>query len=386
MPLPVSNEYSGECHCEYCQENFRNFLKEKYNNNLDALNHSWWSNFWSHTFTDWSQIESPSPIGEDGIHGLTLDWNRFVTHQTIDFYKTEIEPLRVLTPDIPITTNFMADNPGLVPFRALDYSLFAKELDIISWDAYPMWHNDEETTAELASKVAMINDLYRTLKNQPFLLLESTPSAVNWIEYNKAKRPGKHYLSSMQMLAHGADSNMYFQFRKSRGSSEKFHGAIVDHDNSTDNRVFKEVQKVGQTMENLPELVGAPKPSKVGILYDWENNWAIHDAQSYGKETLRYAKTVQEHHRSFWKMDIPTDMITKENNFEDYELIVVPMLYLMSVELSERLEAYVKNGGHLVMTYISGVVDEHDLVHKGAWPEALRRTFGFKILETDTLY
>lgn len=382
----VSNEYSGECHCDYCQDNFRKFLKEKYNNDLDALNHSWWGPFWSHTFTDWSQIESPSPIGENAVHGLNLDWNRFVTHQTIDFYKTEIAPLRELTPDIPVTTNFMADNPDLIPFVALDYSKFAKEIDVISWDAYPQWHSDTETTAELASKVAMINDLYRSLKQQPFLLLESTPSAVNWIDYNKAKRPNMHYLSAMQMLAHGSDSNMYFQFRKSRGSSEKFHGAIVDHDRSTENRVFKEVSRVGETMENLTELAGSPRKARVGLLYDWENNWAINDAQSFGEETLRYPHTVQEHHRAFWNMDIPTDVITIENNFDDYDLLVVPMLYLMSEETVSRLDTYVKNGGHLVMTYISGMVDEHDLVYPNTWPEKLSQTFGLNILETDTLY
>ena len=382
----VSNEYSGECHCDYCQDNFREFLKEKYNNDLDALNHSWWGPFWSHTFTDWSQIESPSPIGENAVHGLNLDWNRFVTHQTIDFYKTEIAPLRELTPDIPVTTNFMADNPDLIPFEALDYSKFAKEIDVISWDAYPQWHNDTETTAELASKVAMINDLYRSLKQQPFLLLESTPSAVNWIDYNKAKRPNMHYLSAMQMLAHGSDSNMYFQFRKSRGSSEKFHGAIVDHDRSTENRVFKEVSRVGETMENLTELAGSPRKARVGLLYDWENNWAINDAQSFGVETLRYPQTVQEHHRAFWNMDIPTDVITVENNFDDYDLLVVPMLYLMSEETVSRLDTYVKNGGHLVMTYISGMVDEHDLVYPNTWPKKLSQTFGLNILETDTLY
>lgn len=382
----VSNEYSGECHCDYCQENFRNFLKEKYNNDLNALNHSWWGPFWSHTITDWSQIESPSPIGENSVHGLNLDWNRFVTHQTIDFYLTETKPLRELTPDIPLTTNFMADNPDLIPFEALDYSQFAKEIDVISWDAYPQWHNDRETTAELASKVAMINDLYRSLKQQPFLLLESTPSAVNWIDYNKAKRPNMHYLSAMQMLAHGSDSNMYFQFRKSRGSSEKFHGAIVGHDRSENNRVFKEVRKVGETMENLTELAGSPRKAKVGILYDWENNWAIKDAQSFGEDTLRYPQTVQEHHRAFWELDIPTDVITKENNFDDYALLVIPMLYLMSEETITRLEEYVKSGGNLVLTYISGFVNEHDLVHLGGWPEKLRKTFGINLLETDTLY
>src|SRR5699024_1432056 len=130
----VSNEYGGECHCDLCQQAFRDWLKEKYNNELNKLNHAWWGPFWSHTFTDWSQIESPSPIGENAVHGLNLDWKRFVTHQTIDFYKNEILSLREITPQIPITTNFMGND---MPFRGLDYSQFAKEVDVISWDAYP---------------------------------------------------------------------------------------------------------------------------------------------------------------------------------------------------------------------------------------------------------
>lgn len=119
-------------------------------------------------------------------------------------------------------------------------------------------------------KVGFINDLYRSLKQQPFLLMECTPSAVNWHNVNKAKRPGMNLLSSMQMIAHGSDSVLYFQYRKSRGSSEKLHGAVVDHDNSPKNRVFQEVAKVGETLERLSEVVGTKRPAQTAILYDWE--------------------------------------------------------------------------------------------------------------------
>ena len=109
----VSNEYGGECHCELCQEAFRNWLREKYDDDLDKLNHAWWTAFWSHTYTDWSQIESPAPHGEFLVHGHNLDWKRFVTHQTLEFFKNEIAPLREITPDIPVTTNLMGTYPGL---------------------------------------------------------------------------------------------------------------------------------------------------------------------------------------------------------------------------------------------------------------------------------
>lgn len=382
----VSNEYGGECHCDLCQEDFRNWLKEKYNNDLKALNDAWWGPFWSHTISDWSQIESPSPIGENAVHGLTLDWKRFVTDQTISFFENEIVPLREITPNIPVTTNFMADTFDLIPFQSLDYSKFAKHVDVISWDAYPAWHNDWESTADLAMKVGFIDDLYRSLKQQPFLLLESTPSLVNWHSVNKAKRPGMHLLSSLQMVAHGSDSVMYFQWRKSRGSSEKFHGAVVDHDNSLNNRVFKEVAKVGETLEKLSDVVGTNRPADVAILYDWESNWALNDAQGYGLETKRYPQTLQDHYRTFWENDIPVDVITKEQDFSSYKLLIVPMLYLVNEETIARLKEYVANGGKLVMTYISGIVNEHDLTYIGGWHPDLQEVFGINPVETDTYY
>jgi beta-galactosidase len=382
----ISNEYGGECHCEQCQHAFRGWLKKKYDHDLKSLNDAWWGPFWSHTFSDWSQIESPSSIGESMVHGLNLDWRRFITDQTISFFENEIVPIKEITPNVPITTNFMADTHDLIPFQALDYSKFAKHLDVISWDAYPAWHNDWESTADLAMKVGFINDLYRSLKQQPFLLMESTPSGVNWHPVNKAKRPGMNLLSSMQMIAHGSDSIMYFQWRKSRGSSEKFHGAVVDHDNSSENRVFKEVAKVGQTLEKLSEVVGTNRPSDVAILYDWENNWAINDAQGFGLETKCYPQTLQQHYRTFWERDIPVDVITKEQDFSAYKLLIVPMLYLVSEETISRLKTFVANGGTLVMTYISGIVNEHDLTYLGGWHKDLQEIFGMKPVETDTYY
>lgn len=385
----ISNEYSGECHCELCRVNFRKWLEEKYKS-IDALNDAYWTAFWSHTYNGFSQIEPPSSIGEESIHGLTLDWRRFVTDRTIDFYRSEIAPLREITPDIPITTNFMGElsKPHLYPhpFAGLDYAKFAKELDIISWDAYPPWHNDYETTEFLASKLAFLNDYFRTLKNKPFLILESTPSMVNWHPVNKAKRPGMHLLSSIACAAHGADGIMYFQWRKSRGSSEKLHGAVVDHDNSSANRVFKDVQQLGKVLENIKEIKGSMTHAKVAVLYDLENFWALSRAQGFNKNDKKYTKTLIEHYRAFWCRNIAVDVVTKDKDLSPYDLVVAPMLYMADKALIHSLRSYAENGGTLVSTYILGIVNETDLVYPGGFSVDLQELFGINILETDSLY
>lgn len=381
----ISNEYGGDCHCEYCQANFRKWLQARYGT-LTALNEAWWGPFWSHSFSDWSQVESPSPLGESAVHGLNLDWKRFVTDQTIDFFEHEIKDIRHITPDIPVTTNFMADTMDLIPFQSLNYERFAKHVDILSWDCYPAWHNDWETTADLASKVGFIDDLYRSLKDQPFLLMESTPSGVNWHPVNKTKRPGMHLLSSMQHIAHGSDSNLYFQIRKSRGSSEKFHGAVIDHDNSSDNRVFQDVKEVGTLMEKIQGVKGGRKKAKVAFLYDWENNWALDDAQGYAQGTKRYPQTLQEHYRYFWNQDIPVDVVTPRYDLSGYDLVVAPMLYLLRETDMTALKEYVAGGGTLVSTYITGVVNEADLTYLNGWPQALQELFGIRVKETDVYY
>lgn len=381
----ISNEYGGDCHCKLCQEAFRVWLKQKYGT-LEELNHAWWNSFWSHTITDWSQIESPSRLGDQLVHGLNLDWRRFVSDQTIDFFENEIAVLRKYTPNVAITTNMMAESYDLAPFRGLNYGKFAQFVDVISWDCYPAWHNDWETTAQLACKVGFINDLYRSLKKQPFLIMECTPSAVNWHEVNRTKRPGMHLLSSMQLIAHGSDSVLYFQWRQSRGASEKFHGAVVGHDGRQNNRVFQEVKQVGESLQKIKEIKGLNKYSRVAIIYDWENDWALEDVQGFSKQGKQYVKTLQQHYQIFWQKDIPVDVITCEQPIDEYDLVIVGMLYMMSEAFMEKLTEYVTQGGTVVMTYLSGIVDKHDLVYLGGWHKSLQQLFGIDVIEIDTLY
>ena len=152
----VSNEYGHQgCRCDLCLQAFRKWLEARYGS-LDALNKAWWATFWSHRFTYWSQIEPADP----SMNGLMLDWTRFVSDQVLDFYLRELEPLRAVTPSVPVTTNFMQPNVGL------DYWAFAPHVDVISWDSYPRWHSEPDDVSTAAS-TAFYHDLHRTYKQRP---------------------------------------------------------------------------------------------------------------------------------------------------------------------------------------------------------------------------
>jgi len=379
----ISNEYIGNCHCPLCQEAFREFLKVRYNGDLALLNSEYWNGFWSGNISDWSEIEAPSPIGRgENSQPLLLDWKRFITHQTIDFMKHEMAPLRRITPDIPMTTNC----PGIC--SDYDYFELAKEVDVVSWDNYPAWQGIGEADTRIAPDVAFLHDIFRSMRDgQPFMLMESTPSMTNWGYANKLKRPGLHFTTSMQAVAHGSDTVQYFQWRKSRNGSEQFHGAVVDHVGHENTRVFRDVAELGGALAKLDEVVGTRIESEVAIMYDWENKWAIEGAFALTRDRKNYLEVVSSFHRPFWRIGISTDVIDASKDFSKYKVIVAPMLYMLRPGVAKRLAEFVKKGGCLIGTYFTGLVNENNLAILGGSPgEELREVFGVWAEEIDSLY
>jgi beta-galactosidase len=375
----VNNEVNGECHCDLCQNAFREWLKQRYNNDLDALNQAWWSAFWSHQIGDWNLIESPSTIGETKVHGLNLDWRRFVTDQTIDFYHAETAPLREVTPDVPRTTNYIGGYAGL------DYCKLARELDVVSWDSYPDYHDRPESW-RAAVLVSFLHSQRRAMLRKPFLLMECSPGVQNYKPVCKLKRPGLHITECLQSVAHGADSILYFQWRKSRGSVEKFHGAVVDHYATSETRVFQEVKKLGEILGRLDGVVGTVHQPEVAVIYDYENRWAIDDAAGPRNEKKDYLGTCVDHFLPFWENGVSVDIIDEVADFSPYKLLIAPMLYLVRPGVAERIEQFVADGGTFVATYLSGLVDEHDLCFQNGFPGPLRKLLGIWAEEIDVLY
>ncbi|MBO6158136.1 MAG: beta-galactosidase [Firmicutes bacterium] len=379
----ISNEYGGSgdsaCYCPYCKERFRDFLKARYGT-IDALNDAWWTTFWSHRFDDFSQIEPPTERGDMNLHGLNLDWHRFTTWQYVDFYELETAPLKKITPDKPCTANLMRW------FKPINYFQLADQLDVVSWDNYPLWKNTRED-ASVAMETAFMHDLFRSLKKgKPFLLMESCPSAVNWQPVSKIYAPGAHLSHSMQAVAHGSDSVMYFQFRKSRGSSEKFHGAVVDHEGQGKTRIFKEICQTGKALSGLDEIVGTTYPARAAVLFDWENWWAYDDAQFAHNDHKNYQEMVLEYYEAFYRLGIPVDIIDETCDLEKYQLVVTPLMYMLRNGFEKKIEQFVKNGGTWVTSCITGYVNDTDLCFLGGFPGPLKETLGIWEEELDSLY
>ncbi|MBQ3151429.1 MAG: beta-galactosidase [Clostridia bacterium] len=375
----ISNEYGGECHCEKCQEAYRDWLKEYYNNDIDALNRSWWNGFWSHRLNDWSQINSPKFRGENHVTAMKLTWNRFVSDSHISFYENEIAPLREITPDIPITTNLMRMYGGI------DYQKFAKKLDLVSWDNYPGWDRGDNDWQ--AVETAFVHDTFRSMKNgQPFFMMESTPSQVNWHDINKLPRAEMQNLSSIQAVAHGADSVQYFQWRKGRGGHEKFHGAVVDHCGHENTRVFKGISKLGSVLSKLDKVVGKYSTAKVAVIYDWENSWAVKHFCGYNNLRRDYLQECIKWYKPFYERGITVDIIAMDADYSGYDLIIAPFLYMLKDKTADRIESYIASGGNFVASYLFAMVDKDDLCFLGGFPAGnLKEVFGVWNEETDAL-
>lgn len=378
----ISNEFGGECYCPLCVKRFQSYLADKFDNDIEKLNSAWWTTFWSHRYNSFDQIEPPFEGGEYSIMGLNLEWKRFTTWNTTDFMKSEIALLKTATPQIPVTTNFMQ------MYEGLDYRVMARELDVISWDSYPFLHNDYESLADTMTENSFEHAIMRSMKkNSPFMLMESAPGLVNWHNYNKLKRPGIHRLFSMQAVACGSDTVQYFQWRKGRGSYEQYHGAVIDHLGRSDTRIFKDVAELGALLSSLGELRGSVIKSRAAVIFDWNCWWAVNNMMGLAQSTKKYPETVFRAYRALLALGIDVDVISPDDDFTGYSLIVAPMLYMIDEKNARRLADFVQSGNTLAATYLTGYVDDNTLCYLGGFPgSVLKEVFGIVAEEIDTLY
>ena len=372
----VSNEYGTSCYCPTCQAKFRLWLRRRYGS-VEGLNERWHTSFWGRTVYSFEEVTLPTELNDDYRFNpaIQLDYMRFLTDSTAECFRNEYDVLKSYNPEIPILTNMS----GFI--KKLDQFTFTREMDVVGWDNYP-WPQDPPHF------VAMKHDIMRSLKGgQSYVLTEQSPNQQNWQPYNKLKRPGEVRLLSYQAMAHGADTCLFFQMRQSVAGQEKFHGAIISHAGHENTRVFREAEALGHELEQLGSVfLQGRTPARAAMLMDWNNWWALELASGPSKD-MDYLKTLSRYYKPFHDRNIPVDFVNPaaDTDYSAYSLVVAPMLYMTKPGVAEQLTEYVRGGGTLVATVMSGLADENDRCVFGEYPGKLRDVLGIWVEETDAL-
>jgi beta-galactosidase len=366
----VNNEYGchvAECYCDASAEHFREWLRARYGD-LDTLNEAWGTAFWSQRYGEWGEILPPRSAPTFANPTQQLDFRRFSSDALLELYETEKEILRQATPDIPITTNFMGF------FKSVDYWKWAPREDLVSDNSYP-----DPSDPEAHIVAAMSRDLMRSLGDgAPWVLMEQTTVRVNWRERNVSKRPNEMRLWSYGAVARGAEGIMYFQWRQSKAGAEKFHSAMVPHVRKEDSRSWSEVSRLGAELGTLDELLGARGEAETAILLDWESWWAL-ELDSKPSTAVRMLEGIYSFYKPLYEANVPVDFAHPGSDLSSYRLVIAPNLYLVTDDTVENIRRFVADGGTLLMSFFSGIVDGRDHIRLGGYPAPFRELLGLRI-------
>ncbi len=374
----VSNEIGNENARSYspdAEREWQVWLERRFGD-IEALNSAWGTTFWGHHYTSFDQVMPPRHARTGHNPGLLLDFERFTSDALLGHYLAEREVLRGVTPDIPITTNFMVMGS---PSTA-DYGRWAREVDLVANDHYTQGA-DPEREGELSFSADRVRGMSG---GRPWLLIEHSTSAVNWQTINRAKSRGELARNSLAHVARGADGALFFQWRASTAGSEQYHSAIVPHAGA-DSRVFREVTELGATLRALAPIRGSRvAPARVALLLDEASAYAWRSGRKPHGE-LGYFDLPLKFHRELTRRHVAVDVIAP-GELGGYDLVIVPTLYLATPGTDEALAAVVERGGHVLVSYLSGIVDPHNRVISGGYPGAYRDLLGVWVDEHYPLF
>ncbi len=368
----VGNEYGCHvpaCYCDVSAGHFRDWLRRRHGT-IAELNRAWGTDFWSQRYSSWDEIVPPRRTPTWPNPGQQLDFMRFSSDALLECFELERDVLRRHTPEVPITTNFMGF------FKPLDYWTWAEHEDVVSNDSYP-----DPSDPASGMRAAMVGDLMRSVgRGRPWILMEQTPNRVNWRGVNAAKPPGLMRLWSYQAIAHGADGVMFFQWRQSPAGAEKFHSAMVPHGPFADSPAAQEVKQLGNELHGLDAVVESRVEARVAIVHDWPSWWAL-ELPSKPSAEVSQLEQLESYYRSLFDSNVTVDFARPTDDLRRHRLVLVPNLYLLSDEAAANLSAYVSEGGHLVMSFFSGIVDPDEHIRLGGYPQPFIDLLGLRVLD-----
>lgn len=373
----IDNELSGHCFCSICQAEFQGWLRDKYGG-LNTLNDAWGTAFWSHVYTDWSQIPVPLQTGGVPNPGLDLDYRRFMSDSYVRFQQEQVDILRQTCPDHVITHNFMGFH-----FEGIDYFDLAQTLDVVAWDNYrrTAWSLERDVKP---TPGALGHDTMRGLKGQSFWLLEQQAGCGGWQEVGVAPRPGEMRLWTYQAIAHGAEAILYFRWRTSRFGTEQYWHGVLDH-HGQPRRRYRELQAIGSELKQVGEqLLGAESCPQVAMVLSYDTRFAFQAQPNHNE--FSYPEFFASYYEALHRRNIGVDIVPPTADLGRYRLVLAPALHMLGQGAADKLGHYVDGGGTLLITARTGVKDEANAVVNMPLPGLLADVCGVEVEEYDALH
>ncbi|WFE67600.1 beta-galactosidase [Micromonospora sp. WMMD714] len=381
----VHNEYGTSCHCPHTEAAFRRWLIDRYGD-LDALNAAWATSFWSQHYTDWAYVSTPRATQYLGNPGQLLDFRRFWSDTLLAAYVEQRDLLRTANPALPVTTNYV-----LGDWVPVDHARWAAEVDLVAVDHYPSAVDGgaEEQTA-LAADLArgwarhgrrQADPATRPPADGPatWLLMESAASQIHTTGRSHTKEPGRMARHSLSHVARGSRGAMFFQWRAPAGGAERFHCALVPH-TGADSRVFRESVHLGAALDRLAEVTAGEVVAEIALARDAASDWALRHP-GMPSDQLDGPAELAAAHRALWRAGYGCDVVVPGDPLDRYRLLVLPALYLAGDDTVDWVRGYVEAGGHLLVSYLSGIADPYARVHLGGYPGAYRDLLGLRVEE-----
>ncbi|WDZ83346.1 beta-galactosidase [Micromonospora cathayae] len=379
----VHNEYGTTCHCPHADAGFRRWLRDRHGD-LAGLNDAWTTSFWSQHYSDWAQVGTPRATQYLPNPTQVLDFRRYWSDELLAAYTEQRELLRAANPAVPVTTNYV-----LGDWVPVDHARWAREVDLVAIDHYPSAAGpeaEEQTAlaADLARGWARHGAYHRTGPDpggrpDAWLLMESAPNLIYTPGRMHTREPGRMARHSLAHVARGSRGAMYFQWRAPRGGAELFHSALVPHA-GPDSRVFREAVELGGMLERIAEADAGTVDAPVAVGWDAASGWALQQ-RGLPTDRLHHHEEVAAAHRALWRAGYACDPVVPGDPLDRYPLLVLPALYLASDATADWVRSYVEGGGHLLVSYLSGIADEHARIRLGGYPGAFRDVLGIRVEE-----
>jgi beta-galactosidase len=367
----LDNEYGEDSFDPEARAQFHAWLQKKYGI-IANLNQHWATAYWSQTYDTFDQI----PARNDKENpALLLEWKRFVSDTWKSYSINQIDAIRPHADKRQfITTNTMGW------FDGFDEYTLHSVLDIAAWDDY-ISTNDYDADANGAA-----HDLTRGYKRKNFWVMETEPAFVNWRPTNTPLEKGQVRDMAWQAIGHGSDAVEYWQWRSAPNGQEEYHGVLAGIDGRPV-PVYDEVKQVGDEFEKAGTALSGTSPhASVAIIHSYDSRWAINFQRHSAKfdpvaELIAFYRPLRDQTQA-------VDVISPDAPLDGYKLVVAPALNVLPQPIADRLIAYVKAGGHLVLGPRSGMKDEYNALNPQRAPGPLVDLLGARVsqfyaLDTD---